>query len=168
MTDVNEKLRLLETLREEPEGMLPVIDHAWRVFPERCRGPKDWDDPEVNIGWDAGLLTPDRPYFAECWAVGGITVLTYFVSVIGIEDAGTGELVRMLTDAGLFRLLDPAEPRTSVAKFEDGRGNQFFSINVTVGIEDETYIEGGRIFSFRPLNEQNSRRTREADRNDAE
>ena len=168
MADVKEKIKLLQVIRFNPEKILPVVDHAWKVFPDKDMGTQWYDDPEHNIGWDAGFVDGNRPYFLECWATNGITMLTYFVSTIGIENATTEDLVKMLTDAGLFRLLDPENPRTSVMKFEDDHGNEFFSINVVVGVEDETYISGGRIYPFGPLNEYNSRKNKEAGKNESE
>lgn len=168
MANADHKIKMLNMFRLNPDRFLPIVDHAWKVFPEVDCGTEWYDDKEVNIGWDTGLLGPDRPYFLECWATNGITMLTYFVSAIGMEDASTEDLVKLLTDARLFRLLDPEHPRTSVMKFEDDRGNVFFSINVTVGIEDETYIEGGSIFPFGPLNEYNSRKNREAGKRGSE
>ena len=158
MADVKHKIRMLNMFRLNPDKFLPVADHAWKVFPEEDPGTEWYDDTEVNLGWDAGLLEPDRPYFMECWATCGITMLTYFVSTRGIEDASTEDLVRMLTDAHLFRLLNPGNPRTSVMKFEDDTGNEFYSINVTVGIEDDLYVEGGACYPFGPLNEYNERK----------
>ena len=168
MANVNQKIKMLSMFRLNPDKFLPIVDHAWKVFPEEDRGTEWYDDKEVNIGWDTGLLGADRPYFLECWAANGITMLTYFVSVIGMEDASTEDLVRLLTDARLFRLLDPEQPRTSVMKFEDDHENVFFSINVTVGIEDETYVEGGTVYPFGPLNEYNSRKMREAEKRESE
>ena len=162
MADVNGKIKLLNMFRLNPDQFLPVADHAWKVFPEEDCGTEWYDDKEVNIGWDTGLLEPDRPYFMECWATCGITMLTYFVSTKGIEDASTEDLVRMLTEAGLFRVVDPKGPGTMVMKFEDDHGNEFYSINVTVGVEDELYVEGGRWYPFGPLNEYNSRKKKGA------
>ena len=144
-------------IRNNPEKYLPITDHAWKVFPKKTEGD-EWCDPEYNLGWDAGLLDGNRPYFLECWATCGITMLTYFVSTKGIEDASTEDLVRMLTEAGLFRVVNPEGPGTAVMKFEDDHGNEFYSINVTVGVEDELYVEGGRWYPFGPLNEYNSRK----------
>ena len=158
MADVNQKIKMLSMFRLNPDRFLPVVDHAWKVFPDVDNGTEWYDDKQVNIGWDTGLLEPDRPYFLECWATCGITMLTFFVSTKGIEDATTEDLVKMLTDAKLFRLLEPENPRTSVMKFEDDHGNEFFSINVPVGVEDDVYVEGGRCYSFGPLNEYNSRK----------
>ena len=162
MADIVErKIKLLSMIRLNPDRFLPVVDHAWKVFPEVDNGTEWYDDKEYNLGWDAGLLTPDRPYFLEAWATCGITMLTYFVSAKGIEDASTEDLVKMLTDAKLFRLLDPEKPRTSVMKFEDSTGEEFFSINVVVGDEEGLYLEGGRFYSYGPLNEYNSRKKKD-------
>ena len=158
MADVNDKIRFLDTLRNSQGKFLPIVDHAWKVFPKENTGTEWYDDPEYNLGWDAGLVDGNRPYFAECWATNGITMLTYFVSTRGIEDASTEDLVRMLTDAHLFRLLDPGNPRTAVMKFEDDTGNEFYSINVTAVVEDDLYVEGGACYPFGPLNEYNERK----------
>ncbi len=39
---------------------------------------------------------------------------------------------------------------------DDGR--PFYSINIVVGIEDETYMEGGPIYGYSKLNEYNRAR----------
>ena len=168
MADVNHKIRMLSMFRLNPEKFLPIVDHAWKVFPKKNMGTEWYDDPEVNIGWDTGLLGADRPYFMECWATNGITMLTYFVSAVGMEDATEKDLVKLLTDHHLFRLRDPGNPRTTVMKFEDSRGNVFFSFNVTVGVEDEIYLDGGTIYPFAPLNQYNQRKDREAENREPE
>ena len=156
MADVREKIELLQAIRQKTEAFLPVVDHAWKVFPKKDMGTEWYDDPVYNIGWDAGIIDGNRPYFLECWATSGITMLTYFVSTVGMENAATKDLIKMLTDADLVQFKDPEHPRVSVMKFEDSRGNEFFSINVTAGVEDETYATGGRIYPFAPLNDYNS------------
>ncbi len=168
MADVKTKIKMLDMFRLNPDKFLPLVDHAWKVFPAKERGTEWYDDPEVNIGWDTGLLDEKRPYFMECWASSGITMMTYFVSTVGIEEATTEDLVKLLTGAKLFRLLDPAHPRTSVMKFEDDNGNEFFSINVTVGMEDETYVDGGTVYPYEALNRHNRKKKRECDRHEAE
>ena len=168
VANVYDKIRMLNMFRLNPDRFLPIVDHAWKVFPEEDRGTEWYDDKQVNIGWDTGLLGADRPYFAEGWAMCGITMLTYFVSAAGMEDASKEDLIRLLTGDHLFRLNDPENPRTDVMKFEDDNGNVFFSVNVTVGMEDETYITGGTIYPFEPLNEYNRRKNGEAKKNETE
>ncbi len=148
------KIRFLEDCRSHPEKYLPLISHAWRQFPSR---EKNTYDPEYNVGWDAGILEGNRPYFAECWATSGITMLTYFVSTEGMEGRSREELLGMLEAAGLVRVKDMTKPRTEVVVIQDD-GRPFYSINIVVGIEDETYTEGGMIYGFSRLNEYNRAR----------
>ena len=43
----------------------------------------------------------------------------------------------------------------------DDHGQGVFSINVAVGLEDELYAEGGRMYPDAPLNEDSSRKKTE-------
>ena len=139
-----------------PEKYYPLVDHNTWKFDSRTKSG------DVNIGWNIGVLDGNRPWFAECWARDQITMLTYFISAKGMEEAKTEDLVRLLEGGHLVTFLDREHPRVSVMKFEDDSENVFFSINITVGYEDETYIKGGRIFPYGPLNEYNSRKLKEA------
>ena len=161
MANVAEKIRFLEEYRKYPEKYLPLTDHAWKHFEKVDYGTEWYDDPWYNLGWDAGLLEGNRPYFLECWATCGITMLTYFVSTEGIEGYGVPELLAMLEKAKLVKVLDPANPRTAVKKFRDDSGREFFSINITVGVEDETYVSGGTMYPFAALNRYNRKREKE-------
>ena len=75
MADVYDKIKLLDLFRLNPEMFLPLVDHAWKIFPEEDPGTEWYDDKQVNIGWDTGLLEGNRPYFLEAWATCGITML---------------------------------------------------------------------------------------------
>ena len=155
MAKAEEKIRFLKEYREHPEKYFPLIDHAWKCFAEKDTGENPWDDPEYNIGWNAGVLGGNRPFFLECWATSGITMLTYFVSVKGIEEYGEKELLKMLEEARLVKVLDPEHPRTTAVKVNDDYGNEFFSVNIVCGDENGTYIKGGSIYSYRFLNAYN-------------
>ena len=159
MASVQDKILFLKEIRENPGKYLPIADHAWKVFPKVNEGTEWYDDPQTNIGWDAGLLEGNRPYFAECWATCGITMLTYFVSASGMENAETAELIQKLENAKLLKIRNPKDPRTTAVEFEDDNGNKFYSINITVGDEDGTYIDGGRIYPFAELNKFNKGKT---------
>ena len=163
MADVFQKIEMLKMFRLNPDKFLPIVDHALKVFPDKDMGTEWYDDPEYNLGWDTGLLDRNRPYFMECWATNGITMLTCFISTKGIENATEEELVKKLTDEGLFRFLNPEGQSASIMKFEDDHGNVFFSVNIEVGIEDELYVEGGRMYPYAPLNEYNSKKRMEGD-----
>ena len=114
---------------------LPLIDHAGQVFPKR-----DPKHGEVNIGWNCGLLHGNRPYFAESWAIDGITMLTIFISCIGLEMSLHGEIDQMLESAGLYRML-PGARRPAVIVLQDKVGNSFYSVNVIVGDDESVYVE---------------------------
>lgn len=161
MATVKDKIAFLEEYRTHPAKYLPLTDHAWKTFERVDYGDGEYDDPWYNLGWDAGLLEGNRPYFLEGWATCGITLLTYFVSTEGIGEYGMPELLAMLEKAKLVKILDPSDPRTEVKKYVDDHGREFFSINIVVGDEEGTYVSGGKIYPFATLNEYNKDRTAE-------
>ena len=142
MATVEKAIGLLREIRENPDRYLPITDHAWKVFPKKDEGKEWYDDTQHNIGWNAGLLEGNRPYFLEVWATCGITMLTYFVCTRGIEEMKTGDLIRMLEEAKLFRLRDPENPRAEVMRFEEDGGNAFYSVNIVCGDEEGVYADG--------------------------
>ena len=152
MAKAEEKIRFLKEYRAHPEKYFPLIDHVWKCFAEKDTGENPWDDPEYNIGWNAGMIGGNRPFFLECWATCGITMLTYFVSVKGIEEYRETELLKMLEEARLVKVLDPEHPRTTAVKVNDDHGNEFFSVNIVCGDEHGTYIKGGTIYAYKFLN----------------
>ena len=163
MANVTDKIEMLEMFRRNPDKYLPVSEQSLKVFPPKVMGTEWYDDPQHNIGWDTGLLKGNRPYFMECWATCGITMLTYFISAEGMEDAETEDLLNLLAGAGLFTLRDPENPRASVMKFEEEKGN-FFSVNITVADEEETFLDGGTVYPYKELNAYNRKNNREAEK----
>lgn len=164
MAAVNEGIRFLEEYREHPEKYLPLTEQAWEHYEKVDYGEDPYDDPWYNIGWNAGLLEGNRPYFMILWATCGITMLTYHVSAEGIGEYGVPEMLAMLEKAGLVKIPDPSRPRTSVRVFPDDSGKEFFSVNICVGDEDGTYASGGKAYSFASLNRFNRDREKEAGR----
>ena len=150
MARVEEKIMVLEGYLANKDKYLPLVDHAWKQFPART------ETGDLNIGWDVGIVSDNRPYFGECWAA-GYTVLTYFISTRGIEDYSVEQIEKMLSDAGIVRYKMPRKYITSVRKFFDSNDNEFFSINIIVGDDEGTYVEGSNIFGYSKLNEFNSR-----------
>ncbi len=142
--------RLME-YRNNRESYLPMVDHETRYFPD------DTEHGDVNIGWDCGFIG-QRPYFLECWATGGMTLISIFLSTIEIEDYSIEDLEKFLLEDGkIFSKEEGYISPEIVPKFTDSNGNEFFSINILVGLEDEpARIEGGgRLCSFESLNELN-------------
>ena len=150
---LKDQFDLLTDIRSNPDRYDPLVDHAgWHHERKTQSG-------DVNIGWNIGLLAENRPWFAECWARDGMTMLTYFISTRGIEESTPVQLQHMLEDAGIVRFTDPDRDNTpAVSRFKDGNGNEFFSVNILVGVEDEdAYItkDSGIIYRFRELNRFN-------------
>ncbi|MDO5139425.1 MAG: hypothetical protein Q4D71_13330 [Oscillospiraceae bacterium] len=142
-------IKLIEEYRNNPDKFYPM-PYVTDQIPERN------EYGEVNIGWWAGLLDERRPFFAECWAVDGITVLTISVSAEGIEDITVEELDRLFQDAGYYKQRDPGQNLPHVDTFVCKEGYKLFVINLTVGVEDEpAMIDGGWIESWDILNEYN-------------
>ena len=153
MANYREKIAFLRDYIANKDDYLPLIDHAWRTF-----GKRSLTD-DVNIGWNAGIVEGNRPYFCECWA-DGYTAITYFISTKGIEDYTVVQLEDMLKKAGIIWYVGERKYKTYVKKFCDDSNNDFFSINMIVGDDDGTYTDGGIIYGFNRLNEFNESRQR--------
>ena len=139
----------IDVLREcrcKGSKLLPIVSDARREMPSRN------EYGEVNIGWNAGVMDGNRPYFAECWATDGITMLTVFISTKGIEDMPHAEIAQKFADTGYYIPRENAHKPT-VMEFTDTAGNGFFSINIAVGNEDEVFLDGAPILAPGVLNE---------------
>lgn len=101
-------------------------------------------------------MEDNRPYFVECWAVDHITMLTFYCSTSGIKDKTKAELMQMLLDTGYFRFVNGGERSCSPSTFSDRQGNEYYSITVTVGVDEEpSQIEGAPVIPWPVLNEYN-------------
>lgn len=140
----------LQEYRANKDKYLPLIDHETWYFPDRT----EFDD--VNIGWNCDFIG-NRPYFLECWASDGTTMITIYISTIGIEDYTLEDIEKLLiNETKVYSKLPGYIPPEIGPKFEDSTGNEFYSVNIIVGIEDEpALIEGAPICSFAMLNELN-------------
>ena len=140
----------LQEYRTNREKYLPLIDHEMKYFPDR----NEFDD--VNIGWNCDFIG-NRPYFLECWATDGMTMITIFISTIGIEDYTLEDMENLLIDEGKIYTKLPGYITPEMGhKVVDSLDNEFYSINIIVGLEDEpALIEGAPICPFDLLNEFN-------------
>jgi hypothetical protein len=142
-------LDLIKEYRENPGKYLPMTDHRGQV-------PGRNEYGEINIGWNAGLLEKNRPYFVECWAADQSTYITIFVSTKGIENKSPEEMEQWFQDIGYFRYRGDKHYAAEVRRFGHPDGNEFFSINIVVGEEDEpALIDGAPIKPWSILNEYN-------------
>ena len=54
------------------------------------------EDGVVDIGWCDGVLSDGRPFRAEMWAQGGVSMLTIFFSAIGLEDLDQAQIKELI------------------------------------------------------------------------
>ena len=142
-------IKLIKEYRNNPEKFFP-LNYTAEQMPDRN------EYGEVNIGWWAGLLDEKRPFFAECWAIDGITMLTITVSTEGIEDKTAEELDAWFREAGYYKQRSPGTNIPMTDKYTAKDGNEYFVMNLTVGVEDEpAKIDGGWIKPWSILNEYN-------------
>ena len=149
--DVSDKIGFLKEYRAHQENYLPMIDHQYWHFDK-------WEEEYIrNLGWDAGILRDNRPYFAEAWRFAEVTMMTWFISTKGIEQWKDEMLFMMeLFRAGLITQFDPRNFRARIEKITDDHGNEFFSVNVTMGdSEHGQYVFGSQIYPYEALNELN-------------
>lgn len=141
-----ENLELIKACRANKDDWYPMIDHAEWIFEKT-----DPETGDINLGWHAGVIGRNRPFFAECWATEGITMLTIFISTTDLKVRDARELSFLFEATGYYSLReDHHEP--VLKTFKDSHGNEFYSLNITVGTDDETYLQGANIIPFHYLN----------------
>lgn len=139
-------LDLIKAYREHPERYLPMPDHPGQM-------PKINEYGEVNLGWNAGLLEENRPFFVECWAWEHITMLTFYASTRGIEDLSGEDILALIQDSGYFCFREGVQQSPQYDTFSDRQGGEFFSMTITVGIDEEPLqITGAPIKPWAVLN----------------
>ncbi len=145
-------LDLIADYRANRDAWLPMVDHADRLFPGRS------EHGEYNVGWNAGEYEKGRPFFAECWAEDGVTMLTIFVSAQGMEETTAEQLDEHFRRIGFYKAV--SEDRgMECLRFKDDAGNEFFSLNLLVGAEDDVFMEGAPILPYSELNALNGGKT---------
>ena len=118
-------------------------------IPDRTREPirstKD-EDGVLDIGWCEGILSDGRAFRGEMWAQEQVSSLTFFFSTIGLENLEQDAMKHFVEKEGLvtFKKSDPNY--CEAVLFQDNGGNQVWSVNIVVGDDDETFINGSITF----------------------
>lgn len=130
-----------KTLEEKQKPKLqykyPMVDRS--EFIERSMTVHR-DSSVVNIGYAEGILSDERPFRLECWAEDQLTNLTIFVSSLGIENYSPQKVIEYLEAERLFQRWHD-DLYGSVLPFKDPEGNEFWSVNLVVGDEENTYLD---------------------------
>jgi hypothetical protein len=93
----------------------------------------------VDVGWSGGRLSDGRPFRVEYWYWEEVSILTYFMSTKGLENATDGYFRELLVDEGLLTFA-ANDPVIKSKKIKDASGNEMWSINVAVGDHDELFV----------------------------
>jgi hypothetical protein len=104
---------------------------------------KTEDNDALDLSWQEGLLNDGRPFRGELWCQDQISMVTFFFSTIGLENASKEDMESLLTSENLIQF-KPGRRDVRAVKVVDAGGNEMWSVNVLVGDDDGTYVEGGR------------------------
>jgi hypothetical protein len=107
------------------------------------------EDDVLDLGWQEGALRDGRPFRGEYWCQDQISMITFFFSTIGLENASREDLKLLLVSENLIQF-KPGRARVDARKIMDSSANEMWSVNVAVGDEDETFVEGGHPFQGYP------------------
>lgn len=126
-------------------------DFVWKAFtvernimvypvPNRSkyRPRKENEDGFLDIGWQLGRLSDRRVYRAEFWCEDGVSVLTFFMSTIGIENKSDEFFENYLSKENLVEFYSEKK-FIGLAKMIDDLGREMWSINVIVGDDEELF-----------------------------
>jgi len=99
-------------------------------------------DGVIDVGWCEGVLTDGRAFRGEMWAQDQVSVLTFFFSVIDLEQLDAAAIRSLVEREALVAFREAGPTYCDGVVFVDGAGRRLWSVNVVVGDEDETYIVG--------------------------
>lgn len=130
----------------------PIPDRSSQAV----RFAKD-EDGVVDIAWCDGVLSDGRAFRAEMWAQDQISMLTIFFSTAGLEDLDPEAMKRFVEEEGLVSFRKTAASRCTAVRVIDDAGSPVWSVNVVVGDQDETYLDGSvPIFPYSESGEPNT------------
>ncbi|MDO4961348.1 MAG: hypothetical protein Q4E57_05790 [Eubacteriales bacterium] len=141
-------LDVIKAYRTGKTGWLPMRDKKEQV----SSGMNEYD--EYDIGWNAGVIDGNRPYFVECWHTSGITTLTIYVTTKDLGDLTHKQLADRFVEIGYYTPRENAYT-PEIRVIHDDDGNEYLSINIVAIYKDEPYIEGGAIYDYYILNKYN-------------
>lgn len=100
------------------------------------------DDGVIDVGWCDGVMSDGRAFRAEMWAQDGVSMLTFFFSRIGIAHLDQDQIKALIVAEGLVTFRPGREAICSSLPCDDDAGAEMWSVNVVVGDEDGSFLDG--------------------------
>ncbi len=119
-----------------PTSRYPIPDRA-NHKPNLGFGP---DKEYVDVGWTGGVLSDGRPFRVEYWWWEEVSILTYYMSTKDIEAVSDSYFRELLVDEGLLTFVSQ-KPTLRAKKIRDASGNEMWAVNVSVGDENELFVD---------------------------
>lgn len=94
----------------------------------------------IDIGWCEGVLSDGRAFRAEMWSEANVSSLTIFFSTLGLEDLEPEEICGLVEAEGLVAFPEEGERHCAADKYYDNSGQELWSINIVIGIDQHTYV----------------------------
>ncbi len=127
----------------KPGGSYPKPDRSNRV--------KRNGNDAFDVGWNEGALVDGRPFRSEYWVEKGVSKLTIFLPVAGIEGLSGEELTALLEREGVLEFASGAPRDVTAEKAVDAAGNEVWALNVVLGADDNNLaVTGGSGTVIRP------------------
>lgn len=104
---------------------------------------KTEDNDALDISWQGGVLRDGRPFRGELWAQDSDHNHHLLFSTLGLENATKEDLERLVSEENLVKF-KPGKRYVTPVKVKDASDHEMWSINVVVGDDENTYVEGGR------------------------
>ena len=97
-------------------------------------------DGVLDIGWCEGVMSDGRPFRAEMWAQGSVSMLTFFFSSVGLEQLDDKAIGALLEREKMVAFKDGAPKYCTARALQDDSGAPSWSANVVVGDDDNTFV----------------------------
>ena len=148
----SEAIGFLKEYLAHPDQYLPMCDQVWESF-------EDYELPCRLVGWNAGVIDGNRPFFYYATATDSLIGYVIYISTEGLTGWSKKELVPFLCKEGLLDTFGSKKEKVAPMTFEiEGRnGNKFLSINF-MGEGDLWPEEGSYYLPFESLIEFNRTR----------
>lgn len=99
------------------------------------------DNDVLDISWNEGILSDGRPFRVEYWCQDQVSMLTYFFSTKGMQNASDDDFVKLLEREGLLKFKSDDKRFVTGKTLLDSSGNEMWSVNVVIGDEEGTFAK---------------------------